>query len=102
MRRHTATLKETKVVAVVLDNVSADFTWWEKTLKQIAPIMFPTWDQLWCLWSDDIENVILVEDFDVEACYSRLAACCRGLTHFLHHGGQTDCPKIMNFTRPVG
>lgn len=102
IRRHASTLKEIEMDTVVLDSRSADATSWEKTLKQIAPMSFLDLVELWWLLSDDFENIILAADPDFEARDSRHRSYCEGLTSFLHHRGQTDCPKILDFARAAG
>lgn len=101
IRRHATTLKHIHINMVVLDNQSAESTSWEKTLKQIAPILVLDSVRLRHLWCDDIENVILAGDLDPQQYSSRLARYCQGLAEFLFNGGQTDCPKILDFARPA-
>ncbi len=100
LRRHATTLKEISLLEVVLDYNSVKPTSWEKTLKQIAPVLFLNSVKLEDLHSDDIENVIIAGDSDDEAYDSRVNAYCQGLTDFLSHRGQTDCPNINDFARP--
>ncbi len=69
-------------------------------VKQIAPILFLNSIELVYLQSEDIENVIIAEDPDNKASDSRVDAYCQGLTNFLSHRGQTDCPNINDFARP--
>lgn len=102
MRRHTATLKDLCITDVTLDDDSIESTSWEKTLKQIAPILSLDGITLSYLQSDDIENVIEAEDPDFEASESRIEAYCQCLEEFLRQRGQTDCPKILDFARPAG
>lgn len=83
IRRHSTTLKEISMSSARLDNRSVGSTSWEKTLKQIAPILFMDWVELRWLWSDDIEDVIGAGDPNDEAFSSRHAAYCQSLADFL-------------------
>lgn len=98
--RHSTTLKEVVMAGVVLENRSEESTSWEKTLKDIAPIMFLDVAALASLSSDDIESIVLAGDPDLEARLSRSKAYCLALTLFLLSRGRAPCPRIVDFARP--
>ncbi len=101
IKRHATTLKEIGIDTVVLDNRSDEPTSWEKLVKQVAPLLSLDWVVLWSLRSDDIENVVLAGDPDFEARVSRHRAYCEGLKVYLHQGGRTECPSVLDFERPL-
>lgn len=84
-------VKKFSICDVDLDNKSSVPTSWEKTLKQIALVLFLGWTKLSWLRSDDIENVVPENPLS-EAYNSRHAAYCEGLTLFLDKRGQTVIP----------
>lgn len=98
--KHSTTLKEVCMDAVVLDNRSEESTSWEKTLRHIAPILFLDSAALFSLSSDDIESVVLAGDPDLVARHNRSIAYCQALTIFFLRRGRTECPRIVDFARP--
>ena len=92
IKRHTATLKEISLCSVSLDSTS-----WEAVLRQIAPTLSLDSVTLEYLESDELREVVLEHTYD-EANEARNAAYCQGLEHYLHHKGQTECPRIADFS----
>lgn len=92
IRRHSATLKE-----ITLSYVSLESTSWETVLRQIAPTLSLDSVTLEVLEDDEIREVILEYTYG-DASRARNEAYCQGLEHFLYHRGQTECPRIADFS----
>ena len=97
--RHASTLKDISMSVVYLDNGPMESTSWEKALRLVSPLLFLDWVDLWLVYSDDINKIILAGDTDIVKRDGRHMAYCRALAAFLRTRGRAECPRIAEYAQ---